>query len=59
MFISNQTEENSKLKLNFKVKIFKKSLKKGASKVSVNLKFLTDSVSFYKFLHKEVHEYFI
>lgn len=52
-------EENSKLKLNFKVKIFKKLLKKGASKVSVNLKSLTDSVSFYKFLHKEVHEYFI
>lgn len=54
IFISNQMEASSKHKLSFRVKIFKPSLKKEESKVSVNLKSLTDSVSFYKFSRKEV-----
>ena len=47
-------EESFKHKHNSKVKILKLLLKKEESKVSVNSKFLIGSVSFCKFLHKEV-----
>ena len=59
MFISGLMEESFRHKLNLKVKIFKLSLKKEESKVSVKLKSLIGSVSFYKFSHKEVIFYFI
>ena len=52
--MSGQMEESFRHKLNLKVKIFKQSPKKEESKVSVKLKSLIGSVSFYKSLHKEV-----
>ncbi len=55
MFTYDPMVENSRQKLNSKVKILKLLLRKEANRVSEKLKYLTGSVSFYKFSHKEVH----